>query len=1337
VLPSRSLRFVLTGCLSVLVGLAVSAHPTARSCQDADDDGVPDAVDNCALVANADQADCDGDGTGDVCAATSISSGNLGGFGGGGSAEGSLVGVGPSLNPVTITVRAIGDFGQGRQSASLSLAGSVVANGLFAVNGLSCPNDPDSATVTLSAVAWNALVAASPDGVMTVRLKGSPGLVPAECDAAFSEVAVTLSLAGDCDGNGLVDACEIADGTLADCDADGIPDLCAIEEGLAVDTDADGQPDRCERARGDLNLDGLVDGQDLAILLGLWGQVDPPFGDFDGDGLIGSGDLAFLLAAWSQPAPRITAVTPGSGPLEGGTEITIRGSDLGGVTSVRVGGVPANGVTAIGPNEVVAITPPGDFGPKEVTLSTAGGTATMAAAFTYVSMLNAPTVVSVSPNEGPTAGGTAITITGTNLTGATAVKIGTKSATGVVVVDATTITAVTPSNTAGAKSVSVTTPGGSSSLASGFTYRAPPTISSVAPATGPVTGGTTITITGASLTGATSVTIGGVPATSFTVVSATKITAVTPAGTEGATAVAVTTAWGTATRANGFAYFPVPTVASVDPNLGPATGGVPITITGTNFAGTPAVKIGTKNATSVVLVNATTITAVTPADTAGVKPVSVTTPGGTATLANAFTCFAPPTIKSVLPVSGPVTGGTTITINGTNLSGTTSVTVGGVPAIAVNVLSATKVTAVTPAGAAGVAAVAVTTDWGTATRASGFTYFAAPTISSVTPGFGPSAGGTPITITGTNFTGATSVKIGTASATQVTVVNPTTITAVTPAGAAGPKTVTVTTPGGIAPLPYGFIHFAPPTISSVSPSSGPSTGGTTITLTGANLTGATSVTIGGVPALGVTFVSDTSLTAVTPPGLDGPRDVAVTTAWGTATRTNGFNYFSLPTIASVSPSSGSALGGTAITITGTNLSGATSVKIGSASATSVVVVNPTTITAVTPAGTAGPKTVTVTTPGGTATRAGGFTHLNLPPTITGVSPASGWAGGGTTITITGTEFTNASSVKVGGVAATGVTVVNRTTITAVTPAGAAGPATVTVTTVGGTGSGSFTYLSVIVPSWATLIESEPDPAVVTNEAYRAAILATGYAWRVRDNVSQIEMLLVPPGTFNMGCSASNQYGCGSDENPVHAVTLTSAFYLGRYEVTQAQWTAVMGSNPSYFQGSSSQVPAGQIQLRPVEQVSWNMIQGFNTATGLRLPTEAEWEYAYRAGTTTAFHSFSGYPNGTNDDTRLGNIAWFNQIGGFQTRPVGGKQANGLGLHDMSGNVWEWVNDWYGGTYYQSSPSTNPPGPSSGQYRVLRGGSGSGGSTYCRSSDRASGSPDYVTSNGGFRAARTP
>jgi formylglycine-generating enzyme required for sulfatase activity len=282
-------------------------------------------------------------------------------------------------------------------------------------------------------------------------------------------------------------------------------------------------------------------------------------------------------------------------------------------------------------------------------------------------------------------------------------------------------------------------------------------------------------------------------------------------------------------------------------------------------------------------------------------------------------------------------------------------------------------------------------------------------------------------------------------------------------------------------------------------------------------------------------------------------------------------------------------------------------------------------------------------------------------------------------------------------------------------------------------------------TWATILEHDPDPAVVTDPALRQAIIASGRPWRVRDNASQIEMLLVPPGTFNMGCSASNQYGCFPWENPVHAVTLTNALYLGRYEVTQAQWTAVMGSNPSFFQFATAQVPADQVPLRPVEQVSWNMIQNFNTATGLRLPTEAEWEYACRAGTTTAFHSFAGYPNGTNDDTLLGNIAWFgvSELGAnFQTRPVGGKQANALGLHDMLGSIYEWVNDWHSDSYYQDSPSINPPGPSTGQYRVIRGGNWGSNSIACRSSYHIWLAPDAVSMSGywgdlGFRVARNP
>jgi formylglycine-generating enzyme required for sulfatase activity len=275
--------------------------------------------------------------------------------------------------------------------------------------------------------------------------------------------------------------------------------------------------------------------------------------------------------------------------------------------------------------------------------------------------------------------------------------------------------------------------------------------------------------------------------------------------------------------------------------------------------------------------------------------------------------------------------------------------------------------------------------------------------------------------------------------------------------------------------------------------------------------------------------------------------------------------------------------------------------------------------------------------------------------------------------------------------------------------------------------------------WATVLEFAPNPAVVTNGALRKAIAATGLPWRVRDNASQIEMLLVPQGTFDMGCSASNQFACASDgrESPVHAVTLTNAFYLGRYEVTQAQWTARMGSNQSAFQSASAQVPAAEVPNRPVENVSWNTIQGFLSATGLRLPTEAEWEYAYRAGTTTAFHSMPGFPNGTNDDTQVGNIAWFSSNSASQTRPVGGKAANALGLHDMSGNVIEWCSDWYSGTYYASSPPTNPPGPATGAARVRRGGSWGVDSNFLRSSYRTYVAPGFANFNLGFRVARAP
>jgi formylglycine-generating enzyme required for sulfatase activity len=228
------------------------------------------------------------------------------------------------------------------------------------------------------------------------------------------------------------------------------------------------------------------------------------------------------------------------------------------------------------------------------------------------------------------------------------------------------------------------------------------------------------------------------------------------------------------------------------------------------------------------------------------------------------------------------------------------------------------------------------------------------------------------------------------------------------------------------------------------------------------------------------------------------------------------------------------------------------------------------------------------------------------------------------------------------------------------------------------------------------------------------------------------LLLVPPGTFQMGCiMGSDQYGCYGSELPVHQVTLTNAFYLGRYEATQAHWQATMGSNPSFFQASNGFPDSAS---RPVEGVSWNTIQGYLSATGMRLPTEAEWEYACRAGTSTPFY------NGSTDDNTVGALAWYDPNSGGQTRPVGGKAANAFGFHDMLGNVWEWVNDWYGN--YSANAQTNPTGPSgpaSQFHRVFRGGSCFNVSNFVRSVTRSSyyGAPGRSFNDVGFRVARTP
>ena len=222
------------------------------------------------------------------------------------------------------------------------------------------------------------------------------------------------------------------------------------------------------------------------------------------------------------------------------------------------------------------------------------------------------------------------------------------------------------------------------------------------------------------------------------------------------------------------------------------------------------------------------------------------------------------------------------------------------------------------------------------------------------------------------------------------------------------------------------------------------------------------------------------------------------------------------------------------------------------------------------------------------------------------------------------------------------------------------------------------------------------------------------------NGIKYNMVWVEGGTFRMGATSEQGSDAYSDEKPVHSVTLSS-FYIGKTEVTQALWKAVMGSNPSNFRGDNL----------PVECVSWNDCQAFirklNALTGqnFRLPTEAEWEFACRGGNNSRGYKYSG-------SNYIDNVAWHDGNSGGKTHPVATKSPNELGIYDMSGNVDEWCSDWYGD--YTSGAQTNPKGPYDGSSRVRRGGSWDDYVRYCRSSSRFNLNPTYRYLNLGLRLA---
>ncbi len=389
-----------------------------------------------------------------------------------------------------------------------------------------------------------------------------------------------------------------------------------------------------------------------------------------------------------------------------------------------------------------------------------------------------------------------------------------------------------------------------------------------------------------------------------------------------------------------------------------------------------------------------------------------------------------PSVTGVTPPSGPASGGETVTISGNYFQNGATVSFGAVPATSVTFTSATSLSVVVPALSAGAVDVSVKNpDGQTATLTGGFIAILRPSITGVTPSSGPASGGETVTISGNYFQNGATVSFGAVPATSVTFISPTSLSVVAPALSAGPADVTVrNSDGQTATLTGGFIALLRPSITGVTPSSGPTSGGETVTISGNYFQNGTTVSFGAVPATSVTFISPTSLSVVAPALSAGPADVTVRNPDGqTATLTGGFIALLRPSITGVTPSSGPTSGET-VTISGNYFQNGATVSFGAVPATSVTFISPTSLSVVAPALSAGPADVTVRNPDGqTATLAGGFVVLPVlaSPIISGINPATGYSGQqGLVVTIDGNNFVAGSCLFSIGGGAVGITVVS-------------------------------------------------------------------------------------------------------------------------------------------------------------------------------------------------------------------------------------------------------------------------------------------------------------------------
>lgn len=827
---------------------------------------------------------------------------------------------------------------------------------------------------------------------------------------------------------------------------------------------------------------------------------------------VGGASFVARNAYTFDPAPAITRVEPTTSLTTGGVLVTIHGARFATGASVKFGETDATNVVNSSSTLITCTAPAHAAGVVSVIVTNPDQQKdTLPDIFTYQVDDTKPTITSVSPQSGPTAGGTTITIVGANFVQGVTVLVGDNAATNVLLptADGTQITCVTPPGAADTFDVVVTNLNGQSATKSGaFTYVPPanpgtqkPIVSlPLVPATGGVGGGTLVTMTGFYLNKVNSVKFGGVVATIPTPPTANQLTCVTPAHALGKVPVRLDTSeYNTTVLDDAFEYVSAPTITPpLNPANGSYSGGTSVTITGTNFVSGATVTFGTASPVpGTVNPAGTQITCTTPAHASGTVDVTVTNPDTSAVTATAAFTYggAPSIIPPVSPTKGRAQGGTIVTITGTGFVNgeDLSVSFGGTASPSVTFVSSTQLTCRTPAHAVGTHSITVTNPDGQQGFASGaYTFTPTVSIASISPAFGPASGGTRVSLRGGGFLSGggypgPTVTFGGLSATSVTCnTQGDLITCETPDHAAGPVDVVVTNttdPDDKVTLPQGFTYYSgdvsiTEVTRSAGPGPGPIGGNDPVTITGTNFstTGTVSVSFGDLPATNIAVVGSATITCRTPAHDPGAVDVTVTNPDGNSgTKASAYIYGGPTITPPLNPQTGPTAGGTLVTITGQNFLSGLSVYFGTVNPENLgtnVQVSPAgtltqQITCYTPRHAAGLVSVTVTNPrGDTVTQEGLFTFAS--PSIVSLSPSSGAIGGGTPVTITGNNFVSGAGfgVTFGGLPATNIQVPTPTTITCVSPAHDLGAAEVIVTNPGGDTSGTsqFNYTTPTINS---------------------------------------------------------------------------------------------------------------------------------------------------------------------------------------------------------------------------------------------------------------------------------